>query len=187
MKILYRAENIIDANLVKAALADAGIDAFVSGEYLTGAIGQLPAWDLVTVMVADSDVERAAPIADAIDAAVAACLRAGGDRPGALAAADEHLLLEVPEDEILDTGRRMAAFRGISHCYQRPTYADWPYSVFTMAHGRSKEECDAVLDAIAESTGITGRATLYSSTEFKKIRMLYFTDAFRDWEREHAG
>ena len=43
----------------------------------------------------------------------------------------------------------MAAFRGISHCYQRPTYADWPYSVFTMAHGRSKEECDAVLDAIA--------------------------------------
>ena len=47
----------------------------------------------------------------------------------------------------------MAAFRGISHCYQRPTYADWPYSVFTMAHGRSKEECDAVLDAIAEPTG----------------------------------
>ena len=47
-------------------------------------------------------------------------------------------------------GKRMAAFRGISHCYQRPTYADWPYSVFTMAHGRSKEECDAVLDAIAE-------------------------------------
>ena len=30
---------------------------------------------------------------------------------------------EVPEGEILDTGRRMAAFRGISHCYQRPTYA----------------------------------------------------------------
>ena len=93
----------------------------------------------------------------------------------------------VPEDEILDTGRRMAAFRGVSHCYQRPTYADWPYSVFTMAHGRSKEECDAVLDAVADATGITQRATLYSSTEFKKIRMLYFTSAFRDWERENSG
>ena len=58
----------------------------------------------------------------------------------------------VPDGEILDTGRRMAAYRGISHCYQRPTYADWPYSVFTMAHGRSKEECDAVLDTIAETT-----------------------------------
>ena len=48
----------------------------------------------------------------------------------------------------------MAATRGISHCYERPTYADWPYALFTMAHGRSKEECDAVLDSIAEATGI---------------------------------
>ena len=93
----------------------------------------------------------------------------------------------VPEDRILEVGAQMAATRGISHCYQRPTYADWPYSVFTMAHGRSKEECDAILDSIAESTGIHERATLYSSTEYKKIRMLYFTDDFRSWEREHAG
>ena len=57
---------------------------------------------------------------------------------------------KVPEEEIMETGRRMASFRGISHCYQRPTYEDWPYSVFTMAHGRSKEECDAILDSIAE-------------------------------------
>jgi siroheme decarboxylase len=92
----------------------------------------------------------------------------------------------VPEDEILQTGKRMAAFRGISHCYQRPTYADWPYSVFTMAHGRSKEECDAILDSIAAETGIEQRATLYSSTEFKKVRMLYFVDDFRRWEAEHA-
>jgi DNA-binding Lrp family transcriptional regulator len=93
---------------------------------------------------------------------------------------------EVPEEQIFDIGCRMAAFRGISHCYQRPTYEDWPYSVFTMAHGRSKEECDAVLDAIAEETGIRGRATLYSSTEFKKIRLLYFTEDFKTWESEHA-
>src|SRR3954451_7011154 len=93
----------------------------------------------------------------------------------------------VPEGEILDTGRRMAAFRGVSHCYQRPTDKDWPYSVFTMAHGRSKEECDAVLDAIAADSGITERATLYSSTEFKKVRMLYFTDDYKQWERDHAG
>ncbi len=59
---------------------------------------------------------------------------------------------KVPDDRILEIGARMASFRGISHCYQRPTYADWPYSVFTMAHGRSKEECDAILDSIAEPT-----------------------------------
>jgi siroheme decarboxylase len=94
---------------------------------------------------------------------------------------------KVPGERIMELGPRMAAFRGISHCYQRPTYEDWPYSVFTMAHGRSKEECDAILDSIAEDTGITDRATLYSSTEFKKIRLLYFTEDFRAWEREHAG
>jgi len=94
---------------------------------------------------------------------------------------------KVPADRVLELGPRMAAFRGISHCYQRPTYADWPYSVFTMAHGRSKQECDAILDSIAQETGIEEHATLYSSTEYKKIRLLYFTDAFKRWEREHAG
>jgi DNA-binding Lrp family transcriptional regulator len=92
----------------------------------------------------------------------------------------------VPEEDIDQVGPQMASYRGISHCYQRPTYKDWPYSVFTMAHGRSKEECDAILDSIAEETGIEDRATLYSSTEFKKIRLLYFTDAHRRWEAEHA-
>jgi DNA-binding Lrp family transcriptional regulator len=90
----------------------------------------------------------------------------------------------VPDERIMELGPRMASFRGISHCYQRPTYADWPYSVFTMAHGRSKEECDAILDAIAEDTGIGERATLYSSTEYKKIRLLYFTEDFKRWEAE---
>ena len=93
---------------------------------------------------------------------------------------------KVPEEQIMEIGPRMAAFRGVSHCYQRPTYEDWPYSVFTMAHGRSKEECDAVLDAIAAETGIEERATLYSSTEFKKVRLLYFTDDFRRWEAERS-
>jgi DNA-binding Lrp family transcriptional regulator len=94
---------------------------------------------------------------------------------------------KVPPERIAELGPRMAAFRGISHCYERPTYADWPYSVFTMAHGRSKEECDAVLDAIAEQMGIHERATLYSSTEFKKIRLLYFTEEFKEWERQYGG
>ncbi len=94
----------------------------------------------------------------------------------------------VPEDRILDVGGQMAAVRGVSHCYQRPTYEDWPYSVFTMAHGRSKEECDAILDGIAETHDLHGadRAVLYSSTEFKKIRLHYFTEDYARWEAEHS-
>ena len=95
---------------------------------------------------------------------------------------------KVPEDEILEVGAKMASFRGISHCYQRPTYEDWPYSVFTMAHGRSKEECDAILDSIAVECemGPDDRATLYSSTEYKKIRLHYFTDDYAAWEAQHS-
>ncbi len=96
---------------------------------------------------------------------------------------------KVPDCDILEVGTRMSSVRGISHCYERPTYEDWPYSVFTMAHGRSKEECDAILQSIADEHGLHGedRAILYSSTEFKKIRLRYFTDEYSDWEREHAG
>jgi siroheme decarboxylase len=94
----------------------------------------------------------------------------------------------VPEERILEVGGEMAAVRGVSHCYQRPTYEDWPYSVFTMAHGRSKEECDAILDGIADTHSLHGadRAVLYSSTEFKKIRLHYFTDDYARWEAEHS-
>jgi siroheme decarboxylase len=95
---------------------------------------------------------------------------------------------KVPEDQILEVGGIMAATRGVSHCYQRPTYDDWPYSVFTMAHGRSKEECDAVLDSIAEKCdmGPDDRSTLYSSTEYKKIRLHYFTPDYAEWEAAHS-
>ena len=70
MKIVYEAENIIDANLVKNELEHAGIIAFVSGQYLTGAAGELPPLALVNVMVAEIDWPRARPIVERIDAAL---------------------------------------------------------------------------------------------------------------------
>ncbi|MGH7747362.1 MAG: DUF2007 domain-containing protein [Candidatus Dormibacteria bacterium] len=70
MRIIYRAENIIDANLVKGSLEQEGIPAYVAGAYLTGAAGQLPVSDLVAVMVADADLVRAEPIVRDLDAAL---------------------------------------------------------------------------------------------------------------------
>jgi hypothetical protein len=71
VKIVYQAENIIDANLVKNALEHDGIHAFVSGQYLTGAAGELPVVALVNVMVAEVDWELARPIVERIDRALA--------------------------------------------------------------------------------------------------------------------
>lgn len=70
MHIIYRAENLFDAHLVKDALEAAEIPAFIAGEYLTGAVGQLPAMDYIAVMVPESSH----PVAQAIVAGVEAQL-----------------------------------------------------------------------------------------------------------------
>src|SRR3712207_7477816 len=62
----------------------------------------------------------------------------------------------------------------------------FPYTTLFRS-GRSKAECDAILDSIAEQTGVAERATLYSSTEFKKIRMLYFTEDLKRWEEDRKS
>ena len=71
MRIVYRAQNLIDAHLVKDALESAEVPAFISGEYLTGGVGQLPALDYVAVLVPESSVELAESIVREIDHALA--------------------------------------------------------------------------------------------------------------------
>jgi DNA-binding Lrp family transcriptional regulator len=94
---------------------------------------------------------------------------------------------KVPEDRIADVGMQMAGFAAVSHCYQRPTYPDWPYNLFGMLHGRTKADCDEAAGAIAAETGISEHAMLYSTKEYKKVRVRYYTEDFFDWEREHLA
>ena len=84
-------------------------------------------------------------------------------------------------------GEIMAGFSAVSHCYQRPSYPDWPYNLFTMVHGRSEEECEQVLDDIATQTGLTDRMALYSSKEYKKVRVRYFASEEAAWEDKVSG
>jgi Putative prokaryotic signal transducing protein len=62
MKTVYRAENLFDAHLVKDALEQAGIPAFVCGEHLIGGVGQLPARDFIAIGVPDSCLDDAGPV-----------------------------------------------------------------------------------------------------------------------------
>jgi DNA-binding Lrp family transcriptional regulator len=82
----------------------------------------------------------------------------------------------VPAERVDEVGPLMASFAAVSHCYERPTYPDFPYNVYTMVHGRSREECLQTLEAIAARTGIAEHAYLWSSREFKKERVLYFLE-----------
>jgi DNA-binding Lrp family transcriptional regulator len=93
----------------------------------------------------------------------------------------------VPEDRLDEIGPQMAGFALVSHCYRRPTYDDWPYSVFTMVHGKNATDCEATIAAIRDETGVDEYALLWSVKEYKKTRVRYFTDEWDDWRAEHLA
>jgi DNA-binding Lrp family transcriptional regulator len=92
----------------------------------------------------------------------------------------------VGEDRIADVGQAMAGYTAISHCYQRPVYEDWKYNLFTMIHARKKGDCEAFVAELAREHGLDDHAVLYSTTEYKKVRLSYFTPEFDEWERQHV-
>ena len=80
----------------------------------------------------------------------------------------------VPPERSEEVGRIMASSPWVTHCYERPTFPDWPYSHFSMVHATTKKECQAAVKEISESTGITDYKLLYSTREYKKTRVRYF-------------
>lgn len=74
-------------------------------------------------------------------------------------------------------GERAARHPHVSHCYYRPSSApDWPYTLFTMVHGRSEAECQDVVRILQQETGLTEYAVLESLKELKKTSMTYFQE-----------
>jgi len=100
-------------------------------------------------------------------------------------AANAMAVWHVPEERAEALGRRMAEFAAVSHCYQRPVYEDWRFNLFTMIHGRKAADCERVVAAICDATGIDDYAVLYSTKEYKKTRVRYFTPELEDWEARH--
>ena len=91
----------------------------------------------------------------------------------------------IPEDRVEEMGPRMASYAAVSHCYRRPTYPDWPYSVFTMVHGRTAQDCEDTIAAMSAETGITDYTLLWSVKEYKKVRLRYFTPDWDTWRARH--
>ena len=83
----------------------------------------------------------------------------------------------VPEDSIERAATVATSLPQVSHCYQRLTYPDWPYNLFTMIHAKSKENCQAVARKISRETGVSDYVILFSTKEYKKARLKYFAPA----------
>ena len=81
-----------------------------------------------------------------------------------------------------EIGAKAAAFSAVSHCYLRPKYENWPYNLFTMVHGKTTDETNAIIEDMAKEIQSKDYRPLYSSREFKKVRIEYFTPEFEAWE-----
>jgi DNA-binding Lrp family transcriptional regulator len=90
---------------------------------------------------------------------------------------------EVNGEEI---GEKAAAFSAVSHCYLRPKYENWPYNLFTMVHGKTTEETNGIIAEMQKEIPSKSHMPLYSSREFKKVRIEYFTPAFEAWEDKYS-
>jgi DNA-binding Lrp family transcriptional regulator len=86
------------------------------------------------------------------------------------------IVWRVPEQRIEDVGSILGAFPQISHCYQRPVYADWPYNVFSMVHCKSIAEAESMAKEIQSHIKVDDYRILFSSREFKKTRVEYFVE-----------
>ena len=80
-----------------------------------------------------------------------------------------------PESVIREMGKTLAGFREVSHCYHRAPKGDWPYNLYTMVHGGSRDECREISEQMSVATGLGDYAVLFSEKEFKKTSMEYFT------------
>jgi DNA-binding Lrp family transcriptional regulator len=86
------------------------------------------------------------------------------------------IVWKVPEDRITSVGETLGSFPQVSHCYERPTYDDWPYNVFSMIHCKTHDEAYDVAKTIQNQINVNEYKILFSSREFKKTRVEYFVE-----------
>ncbi|WP_457628726.1 siroheme decarboxylase subunit alpha [Persephonella sp.] len=91
---------------------------------------------------------------------------------------------KVPEEKVDEVGYTLASYRAVTHCYKRTTNEKWQYNLFSMIHAKTREELEEFVGRLSEETGIKEYRILYSTKEYKKKRIKYFSDEFYKWEED---
>lgn len=95
--------------------------------------------------------------------------------------ANAMVVWQVPAEQVDACGEQMALFREVSHCYRRPVYPTWPYPLFTMIHAETHAACMDVVKRIEDRIGSFPHKNLFSTKEYKKIRVRYFSPELDEW------
>jgi DNA-binding Lrp family transcriptional regulator len=93
----------------------------------------------------------------------------------------------VASDQVEAVGQQLANAPEVSHCYARNEVPGFPYSLYSMVHGPTRESCHEVAHQLSQETGQSDYAVLFSEREFKKQRLRYFLPELEDWWAERTG
>jgi len=79
----------------------------------------------------------------------------------------------VPAEKVEVIADKLVPLRQVSHCYERKTNPEWHYNLFAMIHGHTREQCQGIAERVSLETGLMDYVLLFSTREFKKIRVIY--------------
>jgi Transcriptional regulators len=90
--------------------------------------------------------------------------------------ANAMVVWDVPDNRVDAAGAALGGRRGVSLCYRRPRRPPvWPYNLFTMIHGRDRDEVSALVEELAEACGLSDvpRELLFTVRRFKQTAPCY--------------
>lgn len=78
---------------------------------------------------------------------------------------------KIPEERIDEFEAVIRDLTEVSHGYERVSYPEWRYNVYTMIHGHSKDECLDAVERISSAIKIKDYVLLFTEREFKKLKL----------------
>jgi DNA-binding Lrp family transcriptional regulator len=117
-----------------------------------------------------------AVISELLETGVIRCIRAIVDYRKLGFMANVLFVAAVPQNEVVEAGRRLARFGVVSHCYERRTFKGWPYNLFAMMHGRNMAEIRRVIEKFVAAQKVDSFQLLPTVGELKKQPVTYAFD-----------
>lgn len=82
---------------------------------------------------------------------------------------------QVETERIMQVGEIMANFEEVSHAYERPVSEQWPYSLYTMIHGKTPEDVQETVQRMSQACGVSKYRILVTEKELKKVPPMYIS------------
>lgn len=94
---------------------------------------------------------------------------------------------QADDDQVERAGPLLAAAAEVSHCYSRPPFPGFPYSLYSMVHGPDEPTVREIAQRLSQQTGLERYEVLFSTREFKKTRLRYFLPELDAWWTSRVG